>query len=138
MARRAWAAAFLAAQTLAIILYGFLLPPGSAFRPPCLFHALTGFFCPGCGMSRGIWLILRGDIAGGLRQNILVALVIPMIALVDIDLVLIITRRQTMLGRGNRASLWLKRAALPLGILVAAFWIVRNLPWRPFSLLAPR
>lgn len=30
--------------------------------PPCLFHAMTGFYCPGCGGTRAVMALLRGDV----------------------------------------------------------------------------
>ncbi|MDO5416282.1 MAG: DUF2752 domain-containing protein [Lachnospiraceae bacterium] len=30
---------------------------------PCLFHMLTGLYCPGCGGTRAIRLLLRGEVA---------------------------------------------------------------------------
>ena len=35
----------------------------------CLIQRLTGFPCPGCGMTRAALLLLRGDPAGALRQH---------------------------------------------------------------------
>ena len=29
---------------------------------PCLFHAMTGFYCPGCGGTRAVAALLRGDL----------------------------------------------------------------------------
>lgn len=37
--------------------------------PPCLFHLITGFYCPGCGSTRAVIALLHGDILLSLRQN---------------------------------------------------------------------
>lgn len=37
--------------------------------PPCLFHTLTGFSCPGCGCTRAVLALLRGDLLQSLRFN---------------------------------------------------------------------
>ena len=29
---------------------------------PCFFHELTGYYCPGCGGSRALMFLLRGDL----------------------------------------------------------------------------
>lgn len=30
--------------------------------PPCLFHAATGYYCPGCGGSRAVLMLLSGHL----------------------------------------------------------------------------
>lgn len=30
--------------------------------PPCLFHRLTGLYCPGCGGTRSIYALLTGQL----------------------------------------------------------------------------
>ncbi len=44
---------------------------------PCLFHLATGFYCPGCGITRMIVSLAQLDIVGALRQNALVMLCLP-------------------------------------------------------------
>ncbi len=34
--------------------------------PPCLFHSWTGYYCPGCGGTRAVKALLRGDIISSL------------------------------------------------------------------------
>ena len=41
----------------------------SLFLPPCLFHTLTGFSCPGCGCTRAVIALLRGDFLQSLCYN---------------------------------------------------------------------
>ena len=36
----------------------------NSFSPPCLFHLLTGFDCPGCGMTRAFLRLAHGDVRG--------------------------------------------------------------------------
>lgn len=36
---------------------------------PCLFHFITGFYCPGCGGTRAVRLLLQEDIAGSLQYH---------------------------------------------------------------------
>ena len=48
--------AFLFAAAVAYILWPGLFED----LPPCLFHKLTGFYCPGCGGTRAVISLLRG------------------------------------------------------------------------------
>ncbi|MCI8490691.1 MAG: DUF2752 domain-containing protein [Lachnospiraceae bacterium] len=45
------------------LLYG-RLPEGLAAKimAPCMFHTITGFYCPGCGGSRAVAALVRGEI----------------------------------------------------------------------------
>ena len=47
--------------------YGYFIP--TKILPPCMFHALTGFSCPGCGCTRAISALLHGNIWLSLRLN---------------------------------------------------------------------
>ena len=35
--------------------------------PPCMFHALTGFSCPGCGSTRAVSALFRFDLLTSLK-----------------------------------------------------------------------
>ena len=43
----------------------------------CPIHALTGYYCPGCGGTRALSALGRGDVAAAVHQNALVFVVIP-------------------------------------------------------------
>ena len=104
----------------AALLYRF--PPGECrFWPPCMFHCLTGLYCPGCGNTRALALLLRGDVAGSLAKN---ALFVPL--LLCVFAVSLFPKLAY-----NRYFAW------TVAVAVILFFIVRNLPWHPFVLLAP-
>lgn len=44
---------------------------------PCLFFTLTGFKCPGCGVSRMCMALLHGDLREAYLQNRAVLLLLP-------------------------------------------------------------
>jgi hypothetical protein len=45
----------------------------AGFAPPCLWHAWTGWPCPGCGSTRTLVRLLHADLPGAFRLNPLVA-----------------------------------------------------------------
>ena len=46
-------------------------------RIPCLFHELTGYLCPGCGITRCFISILHGDFVKAFNYNKLVFCLLP-------------------------------------------------------------
>lgn len=46
------------------------LPGWSVILGKCFFHEVTGYHCPGCGNTRSVKALLRGDILLALRNNI--------------------------------------------------------------------
>jgi Protein of unknown function (DUF2752) len=98
--------------------------------PGCIFLSVTGFFCPGCGITRALHAVVHGDVARAFAMNPLAIIIIPLIPLMLLH------------ERGFR-SRWLQ----PLMTLamtpklwifgIPAYWIARNLPWWPFAWLAP-
>ena len=59
-----------------MVLYNFD-PSAYNFYPKCPLFVLTGFKCPGCGMSRAFYQILHGNIWEALRYNPILAVIIP-------------------------------------------------------------
>lgn len=39
---------------------------------PCIFHLVTGFYCPGCGGTRAVKAFLHGDFAASFRYHPLI------------------------------------------------------------------
>lgn len=98
--------------------------------PPCVFRLFTGLYCPLCGATRALHALVHFDPLGALRMNALLVLVLPAMALLSLGVFGSSVRRRGPLARWL-ASPWLWVA------LVGGFWVVRNLPWPPFVLLAP-
>jgi hypothetical protein len=61
----------------ATVLY-FFNPATHSFYPICQFHRLTGWNCPGCGMTRALHALLRGQFTAAVRDN---ALLVGLLAL---------------------------------------------------------
>ena len=106
--------------------------PNVAGNPflPCMFRAFTGYFCVGCGLTRALHALVHGDVLRALALN-----PVGLFALACVPLM-------TLWSAG-----WQPRALQPAMryvmeprlwlVLLPAYWIARNLPWYPFTLLAP-
>jgi len=119
---------------VAAVLYLYLLDPAKAgFFPPCLFHKLTGLYCSGCGTTRALHQLLHGHVLEALRLNPFTMIALPIVAVVLLRRLLYwMQGRQVPARRPIRAVwIWLLLAAMVL------FAAARNIPCRPFSLLAP-
>jgi hypothetical protein len=113
----------------AAVLYSYP-PTESGFYPPCIFHAATGLHCPGCGATRASHALLHGDVRQALAYNPLFVVALPLLAVGLFRFV-----RDLWTGRnvpGLRGwSVWLL-----FGVLLA-YWVLRNVPVYPLTLLAP-
>lgn len=91
---------------------------------PCPFHAATGLWCPGCGMTRGLHKLLNGDALGALGSN----LFLPMALALGTWLWL--SWLWPSVGRGRLPGP--SRLAPPvwIGVVVAlvVYGVARNLP----------
>lgn len=107
-------------------------PAESDIYPPCPFHAVTGLYCPGCGSTRALHQLLHGHLGEAFGLNPLMILMLPYLGYSLLSSV--------MFGLRGRALPNLPTSPY-WGWL--AFWtvliygVLRNLPYSPFSLLAP-
>lgn len=103
------------------------------FIPPCAFREITGAWCPGCGSGRVARALLDLDVAAAWRANPLALLVLPALGYALV--------RETLLAWGvaawpaPRSRAWVGWTILAVTV---SFWVLRNIPLWPFSLLAPR
>ncbi len=58
----------IAAAAGGAVLYTFD-PAVYSFYPPCVFRALTGLLCAGCGATRAAHQLLHGNVAEAMRLN---------------------------------------------------------------------
>ena len=107
--------------------------PDSTEFADCLVRRLTGFSCPGCGMTRATHAALHGHLLAALRFNCLGVLLVTV----------------ALLGVGSEIFGWMRDKPPPFSLrfgrgagwwvlgAVLAFWVLRNIPAWPFDLLAP-
>lgn len=100
------------------------------FSIPCPFHAVTGWYCPGCGVSRMCLSLLQLDFAAALRSNAALILLLP------VALFLFIFQTVRYIRTGQRSlSRWQTVLIWSATVLLLAFGILRNFP--AFAFLAP-
>lgn len=129
---RLFAVAFTVASLSALLILRLFNPATAGLFPPCPFRAVTGLNCPGCGTSRGLHQLLNGHPVVAFDLNPLMVLALPFMAYVFVSYALIALR-----GRG------LPKVFIPSPLIwvifwvIISFWVLRNIPLYPFTLLAP-
>lgn len=127
-----------AVVVLLLLLLGgvvlFTIDPcaGPGVYPPCIFRTVTGLYCPGCGSTRALARCLHLDLPGAFSYNPLVVLALPYLAWH-----LVIFLRNALTDRPPTPAKTRPALILTITILVLLFWVARNLPFQPFTSLAP-
>ncbi len=98
--------------------------------PSCPLYALTGLYCPGCGSTRCLYSLVHFDLPGAMAMNPLLVLSLPLLLLMLLN------------GAGIRPRLLdplMRLLAKPMFwlIVLVGYAVLRNLPWAPFTGLAP-
>jgi hypothetical protein len=104
-------------------------PSQTPFYPGCVFHQLTGWNCPGCGATRGLYALLHGHWRAALRDNALFVFTLAALA-----------GRAGWLGAQALRhrpvpSLIPTRCLLPWLVAALLFGLLRNFP--AFAFLSP-
>jgi hypothetical protein len=114
--------------------YLFAVDPAQGVMPKCMFHELTGLHCPGCGASRALHALLHGQVMRAIGFNPLLMLALPWIAhLLGRQTFRAIAGMPTtpLCANLSARTIWI------IGGVLVGFGVLRNLPWWPFTLLAP-
>jgi hypothetical protein len=120
----------------AIMLFGIYLlrtyDPNVADNPflPCIFKAMTGLNCPGCGLTRAMHALVHFDLYRAFRMNAFFIVSVPLVAL-------LVWRLYRPLPAVLEAAIKPLANPWPWVVAVPMFAVLRNLPWYPFYLLAP-
>lgn len=123
------AAATAAAAGTCVLLVADPNAAGSRF-PPCMFHLFTGCWCVSCGLTRALHALVHGDLPRAFAMNPLAMLTLPLMPLMVLwSWGWQPARLQPLMRWAMEPRLWL--------VLLPGYWIARNLPWFPFTLLAP-
>lgn len=106
-------------------------PSSSPFYPVCTFRQLTGFDCPGCGLTRALHALVTGDPLRAIDHNVFILALVPVAVYMYARWVIASTTGHQL--PTVRVPRFLAYSLLPL---VLAFWVVRNVPVGPLSFLA--
>lgn len=114
------------------VLFFVLDPTRHEIFPRCLFHSLTGAYCPGCGSQRALHSLLHFNIAGVVSYNFLF---LPAALLILYHYIHPIFN---LIFNWKLPNLfYMKNTPWVILAIVLVYWTARNLPWYPFSVLAP-
>lgn len=92
----------------------------------CPFFRITGVPCPGCGLSRAVIFLLKGDLASSLRFHAFA----PVVLLAALALILTVLLPQSIIQPAiSRAELLERRTGFTVIILVGLilYWLARLL-----------
>ena len=118
---------------LTVAVAFWLRNPIMEAMPACKFRELTQLNCPGCGGRRCVTLLAQGRWLEALQMNALLVLLGATIAY-------LLLRQCWREWRSGKAAIWdlsTRQAWILVGSIIA-FWILRNIPLWPLTLLSPR
>ncbi|GAA2807180.1 DUF2752 domain-containing protein [Mycolicibacterium pallens] len=119
----------LAAGACATVWIGDPTTPGGIL-PVCPTKALLGVDCPGCGTLRMIYSLLHGDLLAAVRFNALGLVALGFLAVAFGTWTYGRATGRPIIGWQHHR--WAPYVALAL---VAVWFVVRNLPFAPFTAL---
>lgn len=115
---------------VATVALGVIDPEARAhILPGCPFRRLTGLDCPGCGGTRAVYALTQGELLQALDHNVLTVLLLPVL------LVAWVAWLRFRLGRRPTPLTLPPAASYSIAVAFLVFWVVRNLPWFPFTWL---
>lgn len=93
---------------------------------------MTGYYCPGCGSQRAIHSLLHFNFRGVVSHNFLF---LPAVLLIFYHYSRPVINRMFNLRLPD--IFYRKHTPVILFGVIVLFWVLRNLPFYPFSVLAP-
>ena len=89
---------------------------------PCLFHAVTGRLCPGCGVTQMCLALLRWDWAAAWEANPVLLMMLPVLTVIGVRMAARYVRAGvTVAPKWESAVLW------AMTTLLIVWGVVRNL-----------
>ncbi|MGZ8537928.1 MAG: DUF2752 domain-containing protein [Flavisolibacter sp.] len=121
---------FIAAVSVSL-LYFYYPATDHKFYPDCALYSLTNLFCPACGSQRAFSELLHGHFLSAAQNNLLFVLFLFLTLTFFLRYLWIISTNKTFQFKIPPRYLWMMLA------FIISFWIIRNIPFEPFSFLAP-
>ena len=109
-----------------------LNPSGNPLFPRCWFFSATNLLCPGCGIQRALHYLLRGDIVSAMRHNLFLFLASPILATA-----FFYWTQSTWFLKSTVSRTPQPRYLKMILLFTLSFWLLRNIPAYPFTLLSP-
>lgn len=107
-------------------------PKTSNLYPPCIFYCLTGWYCAGCGTGRAMHALLHLQFFQAFSYNPLLFVMVGYLGWDKLRSKLALSEKWYLLPQKYRPYRdWF------IAGLVIVYWIIRNLPFFPFTYLAP-
>ena len=101
--------------------------------PACLFHSVTGLYCPGCGAGRALDALFHLKIGDALQSNLLFTLSLPLGAAFLVKwYVSVVSGREVMKFLQITGT-----GAIIYAVITGVFFVARNVPAAPFKYLSP-
>ena len=133
--KRCFRGILLVSASLLILVTLLIFDPAeTSFFPACPFHLITGLHCPGCGSLRAVHQLLHGNILNALDLNPLMVLFLPFLGCIAISYLSFLLTGKYLFSLRFTNSAKLCKIILWLFLI---YWILRNIPYFPFNLLAP-
>ena len=105
-----------------IVLRALALPRNSPGLPDlCPLHRTTGLWCPLCGGTRATRELMHGDLGAAMGYN-------PFALVLEAVVIVLVARWLLASARGLRRPLVTGGEGILLGVALAVFAVVRNLP----------
>jgi hypothetical protein len=118
--------------TAGSVVVWYLDPATNTFFPGCPLYSLTGFACPGCGLTRGFHALFHGDVIAALDYNAMLPFFGVLVGFGFLSLVYFALKgRRIPVNLVHPNFLWI------FFVLMLVFGVTRNLPWYPFTVLFP-